>query len=70
MKCSNCGGKVRVTDTVKNSDTNEIYRQRVCLACCDVFYTVESTIKVTPEFINKFHRYHRCFQYRMNKNNK
>lgn len=68
MKCSNCGGKVTVVDTVKNSDTNEIYRHRVCTVCDNTFYTIESEIKTTPEFMNRFHRYHRSFQYRINKN--
>ena len=40
MVCPKCGGKVHVVDNV-NTNENETYRQKECLKCRHVFYTVE-----------------------------
>ena len=41
MKCTNCNGNVKVTDSVTIG--NVVFRRRKCVECGKIIYTEEST---------------------------
>ena len=59
MTCPKCEGKVTVTDSVHNSDTNETYRYKECLGCGRKFYTIEFEVDVDDKFMDEWYKHHR-----------
>ena len=62
MKCPDCGGDVKVMDSVFNTDQNEVLRKRKCKDCGHVFYTIEFEIEYdtnTKETWNRYCRWSR-----------
>lgn len=41
MICPNCGGKIQVVETRHDLNSNETYRQKECLHCRHIIYSVE-----------------------------
>lgn len=65
MKCPDCGGDVRVIDSVFNHDQNEILRKRKCHDCGHVFYTIEFEVEYDTNMKETWNRY--CRWYRSNR---
>lgn len=59
MKCPNCEGDVKVIDTVKNTDTNEIYRKRKCSVCGHVFFSIEFEVEQDERFKQEWLEHYR-----------
>lgn len=59
MKCPKCKGKLKVADSVHNTQENETYRRKVCLDCGFMFYTVEFPIEQTKRFEEDWAAYYR-----------
>lgn len=53
MNCPGCGAKSRISRTL-HSHENEIYRQRLCLECSNIFYTIEYEMEYTDTFKKEF----------------
>lgn len=49
--CPKCGGKSKSFNIVHNNKNKETYRERICLDCGRVFYTVEFDIPPTRRFL-------------------
>lgn len=58
MKCTKCGGELRVVDSVHTLE-NEIYRRRKCLKCEHIMYTCEFMVYPNREFMDEWHAAHR-----------
>lgn len=58
MNCPKCKGPITTTDTV-NTHANDIYKQKKCYKCGHVFYTVETEVEATDNFLEEWHFYHR-----------
>ena len=41
MLCTKCKGKLRTIQTVRDIDTNDVYRQKECRECGHEMYTCE-----------------------------
>lgn len=41
MVCSKCGGKLKVMQTVHDTDNNETHRRKKCKSCGKLIYTRE-----------------------------
>lgn len=63
MVCPRCGGKVRVIDSVNNTEENEIYRKRKCEYCELVFYTTECELRRDERFARDWYKHHRNRNY-------
>ena len=61
MKCPKCDNHTKVTDSVYNDSTNEIYRRRKCIECDNVFYTTEFEVERNEQFKKEWTKHHRCF---------
>lgn len=59
MRCPKCEGFAKVIDNVNNSDTNEVYRKRLCIMCGYEFFTSETEIDGGQRFKNIWSLYHR-----------
>ena len=59
MKCPDCGGEVKVIDSVFNIDQNEILRKRKCKDCDHIFYTIEFEIEYDTNARETWYRYAR-----------
>ena len=44
MTCPKCDGKLKIRSTLL-SDENEVYRQKKCLSCGYLFYTIEFEVE-------------------------
>lgn len=58
MLCPKCNGKVLVTDT-RGTPNNDIYRERKCVNCGYIFYTIEFEVESTDDFKKEWSKYHR-----------
>lgn len=63
MICPDCGGKIRVVDTL-HSPNNETYRRRKCTECDYAFYTIEYEVEETEMFLEDLHSCARYIQKR------
>lgn len=61
MKCSKCGGKLAVKDTVHNVTDNEVYRKRVCPDCSAIIFTTEFEVETDKNYLELYNGYHRLF---------
>lgn len=61
MVCPRCGGKIRVVDSVNNTDENETYRRKKCDDCELVFYTTEYEVRRDQQLVYRWHKYHRNY---------
>lgn len=50
MKCPKCKSGARVTDSIRISEHNEVYRRRTCLECGHIFYTAEMEVDHNDQF--------------------
>lgn len=60
MTCPRCGGRVAVCNNAHNTDTNEIYRKRKCLACGHRIATIEFEVEQDENFKREWSKYLRC----------
>ena len=60
MTCPKCEStRLGVKDIVHNDESNETYRQRKCLECGKIFYTVEFEAVYDDQFADDWNRHHR-----------
>lgn len=67
MKCSKCGGKLAVKDTVHNVTDNEVYRKRVCPDCGAIIFTTEFEVEANMDYLELYNLHHRLFYKPRNK---
>lgn len=63
MKCPNCGGDIKIVETLRAAD-NELWREKRCRDCKLVFHTVEFVVEENQHFkdewaVNKRTRTHK-----------
>lgn len=59
MRCSKCGSKLHVKDTVHNLADNEVYRKRICDKCGFVIFTTEFEVEADMDYLELWYSNHR-----------